>query len=49
MPSRYAWWMASRLCLIGDSGTGKSLLLIALGTEAAMAASIFCASTKSAT
>lgn len=26
------------LCLIGDSGTGKSHLLIALGTEAAMAA-----------
>jgi DNA replication protein DnaC len=25
------------LCLIGDSGTGKSHLLIALGTEAAMA------------
>jgi DNA replication protein DnaC len=25
------------LCLIGDSGTGKSDLLIALGTEAAMA------------
>lgn len=25
------------LCLIGDSGTGKSRLLIALGTEAAMA------------
>ncbi|MFI0263999.1 IS21-like element helper ATPase IstB [Streptomyces sp. NPDC017056] len=25
-----------RLCLIGDSGTGKSHLLIALGTEAAM-------------
>src|SRR4051812_15739540 len=25
------------LCLIGDSGTGKSPLLIALGTEAAMA------------
>ncbi len=24
------------LCLIGDSGTGKSHLLIALGTEAAM-------------
>lgn len=24
-------------CLIGDSGTGKSHLLIALGTEAAMA------------
>ncbi len=27
------------LCLIGDSGTGKSHLLIALGTEAAMVAS----------
>ena len=27
------------LCLIGDSGTGKSRLLIALGTEAAMAGS----------
>lgn len=26
------------LCLIGDSGTGKSHLLIALGTAAAMAA-----------
>jgi DNA replication protein DnaC len=26
------------LCLIGDSGTGKSHLLIALGTEAAMPA-----------
>ncbi|WP_405152053.1 ATP-binding protein [Sphaerisporangium sp. NBC_01403] len=26
-----------QLCLIGDSGTGKSHLLIALGTEAAMA------------
>ncbi|MET9243026.1 ATP-binding protein [Nonomuraea sp. NPDC003709] len=25
------------LCLIGDSGTGKSHLLIALGTEAALA------------
>ena len=25
------------LCLIGDSGTGRSHLLIALGTEAAMA------------
>jgi DNA replication protein DnaC len=25
------------LCLIGDSGTGKSHVLIALGTEAAMA------------
>jgi DNA replication protein DnaC len=25
------------LCLIGDSGTGKSHLLVALGTEAAMA------------
>ena len=28
---------AQPLCLIGDSGTGKSHLLIALGTEAAMA------------
>jgi DNA replication protein DnaC len=28
------------LCLIGDSGTGKSHLLIALGTEAAMAAKL---------
>lgn len=27
----------STLCLIGDSGTGKSHLLIALGTEAATA------------
>ncbi len=27
---------AQPLCLIGDSGTGKSHLLIALGTEAAM-------------
>jgi DNA replication protein DnaC len=27
------------LCLIGDWGTGKSHLLIALGTEAAMAGS----------
>lgn len=32
-------WVAKGLplCLIGDSGTGKSHLLIALGTEAAMA------------
>lgn len=32
-------WIAKgqSLCLIGDSGTGKSHLLIALGTEAAMA------------
>ena len=32
------------LCLIGDSGSGKSHLLIALGTEAAMAGhpSILC-------
>jgi DNA replication protein DnaC len=29
--------MGQPLCLIGDSGTGKSHLLIALGTEAAMA------------
>jgi DNA replication protein DnaC len=31
-------WVKKRepLCLIGDSGTGKSHLLIALGTEAAM-------------
>jgi DNA replication protein DnaC len=33
-----AWIRAGQpLCLIGDSGTGKSHLLIALGTEAAMA------------
>lgn len=31
------WTKKSRpLCLIGDSGTGKSHMLIALGTEAAM-------------
>lgn len=33
------WLMVKKglpLCLIGDSGTGKSHLLIALGTEAAM-------------
>ena len=36
--SRCAWVAAGQpLCLIGDSGTGKSHLLIALGTEAAMA------------
>jgi DNA replication protein DnaC len=42
-PSSTPWRPASGvrkgqpLCLIGDSGTGKSHLLIALGTEAAMA------------
>ncbi len=36
--ARSAWVAAGQpCCLIGDSGTGKSHLLIALGTEAAMA------------
>jgi DNA replication protein DnaC len=34
------------LCLIGDSGTGKSHLLIALGTEAAMAGHRYTLATK---